>query len=125
MVFEQQNVVRMALKKKIDASDCNRCDVIYSTGLFDYLDYKISVRLINNLRQMLKPGGKIIISDVRDKFSNPSIYFMEWVADWNLIYRSDDEFRQIFIDAGFGKEELEFSFEQQGVMQYIIGTKAV
>jgi len=80
----------------------------------------VAVRLVSNLKKLLKKGGTLAISDVRDKFSNPSIYFMEWVADWELIYRDDDNFRRIFLDAGFDKSQLTFAYEQQGVMQYII-----
>ena len=45
---------------------------------------------------------------------------MEWVGDWNLIYRDDDSFRKIFIESGFKENELDFQYEQQGILQYII-----
>lgn len=120
VVFVRQNAVRLALKKDIEKSMEGGYDIIFSTGLFDYLDYRISVRLIANLKKLLRPGGILAISDVRDKFSNPSLYFMEWVADWNLIYREDDNFRSVFLEAGFPAESLTFKYEQQGVMQYIV-----
>jgi len=63
------------------------------------------------------------ISDVRDKFSNPSVHFMEWVGDWSLIYRDDDRFRRLFIQAGFTKADLEIDYEQQGILQYILARK--
>jgi len=94
-----------------------------NTGLFDYLDRRIAARLIENLRKLLKEDGILAVSDVRDKYQNPSVHFMEWVGDWNLVYRSDEEFRRIFLDAGFKEKELQSSFEQQGVMQYIIGKR--
>lgn len=119
VIFYKQNAVRLALKKNVKDLIEGNYDLIYSTGLFDYLDYKVSVRLVANLKKLLKKGSFLAISDVRDKFSNPSIYFMEWVADWNLIYRDDDSFRNIFIDAGFSKDNLSFQYEQQGLMQYI------
>lgn len=118
--FFKHNAVRLALKKEIEQSIEHNYDIIFSTGLFDYLDYNVSVRLVSNLKRLLKPGGRLLISDVRDKFSNPSIYFMEWVADWSLLYRDDDNFRNIFLNAGFSPEDLSFGYEQQGVMQYII-----
>lgn len=121
--FYEQNAVRLALMKEIEEEISSRYDIISSTGLFDYLDYRVSVRLIGNLRKLLNPEGILAISDVRDKFSNPSIYYMEWVADWNLIYRTDDEFRSIFLDAGFSAGALSFKYEQQGVMQYIVATQ--
>ena len=121
--FFKQNAVRLALKKDSENPVEGDYDLIYSTGLFDYLDYRVSVRLIENLRKLLKPSGILAISDVRDKLSNPSIYFMEWVADWNLIYREDEEFRKIFLDAGFSERDLDTHFEQQGIMQYVLAKK--
>ena len=121
--FFKHNVVRLALKKDIEQFVPHRYDLIYSTGLFDYLDYNVSVRLISNLRKLLKTGGILAISDVRDKFSNPSIYFMEWVADWELTYRDDDDFRSIFVEARFSTDDLSCRYEQQGVMQYVLAVK--
>ncbi len=120
--FRKYNAVRIALMKNIKEVVPERFDLIFSTGLFDYLDDKITVRLIKNLGKLLKPDGILAISDVRDKFSNPSIYFMEWVADWNLIYRGDDEFRELFGEAGYKKENLEFRYEQQGMFQYVLAS---
>ncbi len=120
VTFSTQNAVRIALKKDVEKAFEERYNLIYSTGLFDYLDYGVSIRLVSNLKKLLAPDGRLAISDVRDKFSNPSIYFMEWVADWNLIYRDDDNFRDIFLNAGFSLSDLLFQYEQQGVMQYIL-----
>lgn len=121
--FVKDNVVRIALRKNVQEHISTKYDIIYSTGLFDYLDKRIATKLIANLRQLLNPGGIMAISDVRDKFSNPSIYYMEWVADWNLIYRSDDEYVQIFLDAGFKQNNLKHDSEQQGILQYIIASQ--
>lgn len=121
--FIKENVVRIALRKDVEKQMTERYDVIFSTGLFDYLDQRVATRLVSNLRKLLNPGGIIAISDVRDKFSNPSIYYMEWVADWNLIYRSDDDYTQIFLDSGFKPGDLHHDSEQQGILQYIIAVK--
>ncbi|MDD3294460.1 MAG: class I SAM-dependent methyltransferase [Geobacteraceae bacterium] len=120
--FFKENAVRLALKKDVSSYIHQKYDVIYSTGLFDYFDYRIAMRLISNLKKMLKPDGLLAISDVRDKFSNPSVHFMEWVGDWNLIYRDDDTFRQIFLDAGFRASDLRIGYEQQGILQYVFAS---
>lgn len=117
--FVKKNVLRMAATKRIEAGIDDKYDIIYATGLFDYLTHKVSSRLIHNMQQLLKNGGILAISNARDKYSNPSVHFMEWVGDWNLIYRTDDEFKKIFLDAGFKEDELETQYEQQGIMQYI------
>lgn len=118
--FIRENAIRIALKKDINSFIVQKYDFIYSTGLFDYFVDKIAFRLVHNLRKLLNPGGVLVISDVRDKYSNPTIHFMEWVGDWNLVYRDDDSFRRIFLDAGFKEKELNYQYEQQGILQYII-----
>jgi len=45
------------------------------------------------------------------------------VADWNLVYRNEEEFGQLFINAGVNKDKLEVQYEQQGIIQYIIAKK--
>lgn len=121
--FIQENALRIAAVKDITSLIPQKYDFIYSTGLFDYLNHKISLRLIKNLKQLLNDNGILAISNVREKYSNPSMHYMEWVGDWNLVYRCDEEFRSVFLEAGFADNELNVQYEQQGVMQYIIATQ--
>lgn len=116
--FVKENVVRLALKKDIQNFFGCKYDLIFSTGLFDYLEDKLATRLISNLKKTLTPNGLMVISNYRDKYSNPSIHFMEWVGDWNLVYRTEEEFLQSFIKSGFKEKSLSFDYEQQGIMQY-------
>ncbi|MDP2943747.1 MAG: class I SAM-dependent methyltransferase [Candidatus Omnitrophota bacterium] len=118
--FIKANAVKIALKKEISDLINKRYDLIYSTGLLDYFSDRVAITLIRNLKKVLKPNGLLAISNVRDKYSNPSVHFMEWAGDWNLVYRDDDTFRQIFIDAGFKEGEFDTQYEQQGIIQYII-----
>ncbi len=118
--FTKENALRIAFRKDITNLIDKKYDFIYSTGLFDYFEEKVAIRAVENLRKLLKPGGAMAIATVRDKYSNPSVHFMEWAGDWNLVYRDDDNFRKIFLDAGFKTNELEMHYEQQGIIQYII-----
>jgi len=115
----KRNAFRIAAAKSLESKHGVKYDFIYATGLFDYFTYKVSAKLISNLRKLLNKNGVLAISNVRDKYSNPSVHFMEWVGDWNLVYRSDDEFKRMFLDGGFREDELEIRYEQQGIMQYI------
>ncbi len=116
--FFKQNVVKLALKKDVNKEIPCFYDLIFSTGLFDYLDERVSLRLISNLKKLLKPDGLMVISNYRDKYSNPSLHFMEWCGDWNLVYRTEEEFLKIFCEAGFLKSNLRMEYEQQGIMMY-------
>jgi extracellular factor (EF) 3-hydroxypalmitic acid methyl ester biosynthesis protein len=118
--FLKRNAIRMALNKDITRDFEPRYDLIYTTGLFDYLDVRVAIRLIRNLKKLLTPEGVLAISDVQEKFSNPSLPFMELVGEWDLIYRNTEEFRRFFIESGFRSDQLTYKFEQQGIMQYII-----
>lgn len=118
--FIKENAARMALKKDISLLVDKKYDFIYATGLFDYLKGPIAVALVRNLRKLLKENGAMAISTVRDKYSNPSVHYMEWVGEWNLVYRNDEEFKNIFLEAGFKENELKTQYEQQGIMQYIV-----
>lgn len=116
--FFQKNAIRIALKKNIKEEIMMEYDLIYSTGLFDYLDEMVAIRLVSNLKKLLKRGGIIVISNVRDKYSNPSAGWMEWVADWYLIYRTEAEFRKIFLDTNFALGDLNIMPQHSKVMQY-------
>jgi len=118
--FIKENAIRIALKKDIHAMIGKKYDLIFSTGLFDYFSERVAIALIKNLKKLLRPKGVMAISNVRDKYSNPSVYFMEWAGDWNLVYRDDDSFKKIFLDAGFQDDEIATQYEQQGMMEYII-----
>lgn len=117
--FIIENALKIALSKDIAKRVPLKYDFIYSLGLFDYLNYEISVKLVRNLRDRLKEGGSLYIADVRDRYYNPSVMYMEWAGDWNLVYRTDEEFFRIFLDAGFSPAKIGHSYEQQGVIQYI------
>lgn len=118
--FIHENAVRIAFRKDIHSLINQKYDLIYSTGLFDYFEERLSTKLIGNLKQLLKPNGVMIISSVRDKYSNPSVHFMEWVGEWPLVYCDDDSFRSYFVNAGLKKSQLELNYEQQGILQYVL-----
>ncbi|MFA5410595.1 MAG: class I SAM-dependent methyltransferase [Candidatus Omnitrophota bacterium] len=116
--FFQKNAIRLALKKDIKEEIPCDYDLIYSTGLFDYLDARVATRLIGNLKKLLKKDGMLVISSAAEKYNNPSAGWMEWVAEWYLIYRTVAEFKKIFLDAGFSSKNLEIVLQKSKVMQY-------
>lgn len=116
--FIQKNAMRIALAKNVESYFKDKYDIIFSTGLFDYLDERIAVPLIANLKKILCPNGVMIISNYRGKWDNVSRHYMEWGGGWDLVYRSKTEFLNLFTRAGFPSEQLSLRFEDQKVMQY-------
>jgi extracellular factor (EF) 3-hydroxypalmitic acid methyl ester biosynthesis protein len=64
-------------------------DFVYCAGLFDYLSQRVCKRMVELFCTMVKPGGVIIVTNVAT--SNPRKAWMEYVMEWNLIYRDEKE----------------------------------
>jgi len=64
-------------------------DFIYCAGLFDYLSDRICKRLMQIFYDSLASGGLLLVTNVHPK--NPTRYFMEHLAEWHLIYRSEND----------------------------------
>ncbi|WP_010587819.1 class I SAM-dependent methyltransferase [Schlesneria paludicola] len=78
-------------------------DLVYTTGLYDYLSLNTGRRLVTTMFDMLNPGGQLVVANflpgIRD------IGFMEAFMDWKLIYRS----RQDMVNLTAEIEESEIS----------------
>ncbi len=70
-----------------------RFDLVYSTGLFDYLQASTSRRLVATMFNMLNPGGRVVVANflpgVRD------VGYMEVFMDWHLIFRTRHEMMEM------------------------------
>lgn len=64
-------------------------DFVYCAGLFDYLSDALCHRLSEVLYDWVVPGGLFLSTNVDS--SNPRRLTMEYVMEWNLIYRSGAE----------------------------------
>lgn len=117
VTFYRQNAVRFALKKDVPQG---KYDLIFSLGLFDYLDERIARHLIAALKKQLKKNGLLFIANFGEQYQNPSFYFLEWVGEWQLIYRSIEALKKIFLMAGFSDKDLRCESEQQGIIHYVI-----
>ena len=64
-------------------------DLIYSAGMFDYLDARLFEAVSERLFQALAPAGELLLGNVAA--DNPSRWIMDYFADWCLIHRTPDE----------------------------------
>lgn len=63
-------------------------DLIYAAGLFDYLPPYAAAGLVRGLYGRLRPGGLLAIGNATRENHN---FFLEYVCDWTLLYRSPEE----------------------------------
>ena len=64
-------------------------DLIYTLGLTDYLDDRAMTLLHRLMRDILAPGGTILLANFLT--AHLSAGWMEAVMDWTLIYREADD----------------------------------
>lgn len=68
-------------------------DLIYSTGLYDYLEDRLATRLTHRMFDLLNPGGRLIIANFVTDVACSA--YMEAFLDWNLIYRDESQVRDL------------------------------
>lgn len=71
-------------------------DLVYSTGLFDYLPPRTSRRLASAMHEMVRPSGSFLIANFLPDIAD--VGYMEAVMDWALVYRSRKEMIELLSD---------------------------
>jgi hypothetical protein len=75
-------------------------DLIYSAGLFDYLNDRTARAAGSRLVEALAPGGHAVIGNFGT--ANPTRPLLELILDWALHHRSASDLHQLFGDIGIG-----------------------
>lgn len=71
-------------------------DLIYTTGLYDYLGRRTGQRLTSVLWDMLAPGGRLVLANFTHDTADMA--YIEAFMDWWLIGRTPEQARDLFAD---------------------------
>lgn len=93
-------------------------DLIWSAGLFDYLNDKAFVMLLKRFKAWQKSGGEIIVGNY-NAAHNPSRDYMEILGDWHLIHRTEEQLMELAITAGFTESEIHVNRMPDNVILYL------
>jgi SAM-dependent methyltransferase len=74
---------------RLKPSDLKVADVVYSMGLFDYLDGRLAKKMIQTMAKAVAPGGTLIIGNLMPDAAN--LAYCESVMDWWMIPRSHED----------------------------------
>lgn len=92
-------------------------DLIYSAGLFDYLDHGSFAALLGGLYDALAPEGQLCVGNVGSH--NPTRYAMEYLLDWFLIHRSPDDLEEFARALDPRPGQIEVDAEASGVNLFL------
>jgi SAM-dependent methyltransferase len=92
-----ENVIKWSLGRV--SQNIGMMDIIYSAGLCDYLDVKLFRALITQCYNHLNPGGTLLLGNFTPY---PDSLFLDKLLKWELIYRNEEELREIFKPTPFG-----------------------
>jgi len=121
----QVNTVRANLQRYADSPECKStigaANLVYCTGLFDYLDDAAFQSLLRSLYGAASEGARIMAFNFSE--NNPSRAYMEWVGAWRLIHRTPIELFHLGAAAGIPPGAAIVSAEETGVNLYIDAVK--
>lgn len=92
-------------------------DLIWSAGLFDYLNDDQYVFIIKKMKAFLNENGKMIIGNFSE--NNPSQYCMELMGDWFLNHRSPELLSALGVSAGFDANNVHLEQEELGINLFV------
>lgn len=89
-------------------------DLVVTGGLFDHMsDKHISFFLKYTFNKLLKDGGSLFFANAVK--GNHFRVWMEYLADWKLNYRSEDDISRLLTDAGITDTVIKIEKDQTGL----------
>lgn len=90
---------------------------IWSAGLFDYLNEKKFIFLLNRLSNLMTENSEIVIGNFSN--NNPTQNYMELLGEWILEHRSKEDLVNIACQCGFDLENIKVGMEPEGVNYFL------
>jgi extracellular factor (EF) 3-hydroxypalmitic acid methyl ester biosynthesis protein len=110
------NLFRLAQRPAL-AAPLADSDLILCPGLFDYLGDAIAAATLAVLYQKLAMGGRLIVFQFTGP--NPTRAYMEWFANWYLLYRNQTALRALVEQAKIPLTAAQYAAEPLNVDLYV------
>lgn len=109
-VFNSNLVYLAAGRQKLPVPPQN---LVYSIGLIDYFNDNFVVNLINFAYDLLAPGGKVVLGNFHPR--NRDKAFMDYILEWKLIHRDEEDMHRLFRESKFAKAADEIHYEEERI----------
>lgn len=121
VVFRKYNAIKM-INHERNLKEFGMQDVIYSVGLFDYLDDAILSRILQALYELLNPGGRLIAT-FKDR-TRYETYDYHWFVDWaSFFQRTEEDARRILGAAGIPADKLTMQRDRTGAILFFLAAR--
>jgi len=107
--FHERNALRFKTDKQYK--------LVWSAGLFDYLDDKTFQFLLSHLLDMLDEEGELVVGNFTTP--NPTRAYMEVVCDWYLHHRTADELVDLSKACGIPAEDIRVGREPEEINLFL------
>jgi len=91
--FVKRSVHQVLKMASQGAKSDEQYDLVYCAGLFDYFSQKVCAKLVSLFVEMVPKDGKVVVTNVSER--NPLKEWMEYVMEWTLVHRTDEEMRDL------------------------------
>lgn len=102
--FHRENALKYVPSRKFD--------LIWSSGLFDYLNDNYFKMLLDKLLAFVKTGGEVVVGNF--SLNNPTRDYME-CGNWFLHHRSPEDLIKLGMECGIPEENISVKSEPLGV----------
>ncbi len=109
LTFYEANALKFNADKKYR--------IVWSAGLFDYLNGKKFLFLLAQLLNHLSPDGELIIGNF--SCSNPNRDYFEIMGDWYLYHRDPEDLVLFAEQCGIRREDIYVGQEQKGINLFL------
>lgn len=107
--FHRANAFRFVPQKKYQ--------LVWSAGLFDYLDDNSFKALLQRLYDCVDEGGELVIGNFSD--SNPTRNYMELLGEWFLHHRSREQLLKLAQECDVPDAAFSVGQEEEGVNLFL------
>ncbi|MBV5340744.1 MAG: class I SAM-dependent methyltransferase [Deltaproteobacteria bacterium] len=106
--FSNRNIFRFRTMK--------RYDLVWSAGLFDYLDDRLFKHLLTHLYSLVAGNGQLVIGNFSE--ANPSRAYMEF-GEWLLLHRKSEKLKALAEECGIDPNMIKVGSEPEGVNLFL------
>ena len=99
--FKGLNRLLSTIKYELNILQKEEFSLVYSAGLYDYIktflldESKGTISLTKNLFDLVMPGGSLIVGNFNHNNPRDLKFVMEYIYDWQLIYRGKNDMLEL------------------------------